>query len=407
MANSTKARRGMPARIGSILLTLAAAGGAICIVLVILAVVFHISLVMFKTGSMSPTIPQGSVALVRQVPASEVKVGEVVTVSRTGQLPISHRVTSVKPGDTAGTRILTLRGDANPTDDPVPYTVHSASVVFWSAPGVAYFIVWLSNPLVAGAIALGVSALVTWAFWPSGGGPRTPRKRSRVADHASTIIVVLIASGLAAGWVALPAQSAWAEPTEQIIQGEVIRLVSIGDTVGMAQLTPGIPALWQVGVSAQASAPGTITLTLLADGPLAESPIGLTLGVESCDVRWVGSTCSSGQRTLLSPQPAAGLGGVAHPLGTMATADQRWILVSASVPNAASTRAGTSDVRITATGMGDSQTSGPPGGGSGVLGFTGTDPMAPLLFALASLLVGLGFSGVASVIARRRRDDPA
>jgi hypothetical protein len=57
--------------------------------------------------------------------------------------------------------------------------------------------------------------------------------------------------------------------------------------------------------------------------------------------------------------------------------------------------------------MGDSQTAGPSGGGSGALGFTGTDLMPPLLFALASLLAGLGFSGVASVIARRRRDNPA
>ena len=50
---------------------------------------------MFKTGSMSPTITAGSVALVREIPASEINVGDVVTVDREDALPVTHRVTSI------------------------------------------------------------------------------------------------------------------------------------------------------------------------------------------------------------------------------------------------------------------------------------------------------------------------
>ncbi|MCU1510122.1 MAG: hypothetical protein JWQ12_2387 [Glaciihabitans sp.] len=416
MTDPTRARRGMPARLGSALLTLAAIGGAICLVLVLLAVVFHITIVLFKTGSMSPTIPQGSLALVREIPADEVKVGEVVTVSRPGELPISHRVTSVRPDGTGSARIITLRGDANPVDDPLPYTVQSVRLVVWSAPGLAYVVVWFSNPIVLGIVALGVGALVTWAFWPAAGDSRPRRGRRSIKRYPTTVVLLLLA-GAASSWMVVP-QSARAAQVEQVTQGSVIRLVSIGDALEMADLTPGIPTLWQVGVSANAPEPGTITLSLAAGGPLAESPAGLTVGAEGCDVRWVGNTCASGQRTLIAPQPAVALGGAAQALGTITTADQRWILVSALVPDAASVRAGTAEVRITATGMGDSQSAGSgnshggsgsgdgssgnwSGSSDGFLAATGTNLARPLLFALGSLLAGLGFAGAAS-IARRR-----
>ena len=153
--------------IRSTLLNLAAVGGAICIVLVVLALVFHVTLIMFKTGSMSPTIPTGSLAVVKQIPASEAKAGQVVTVDRPGELPITHRVVSTKP-TADGATSLVLKGDANPTADPAPYIVKTVRLVLWSAPGLAYVIVWLGNPFVLGAITLGVAALVTWVLWPRG-----------------------------------------------------------------------------------------------------------------------------------------------------------------------------------------------------------------------------------------------
>ncbi|MGO3555266.1 MAG: signal peptidase I, partial [Microbacterium gubbeenense] len=99
--------------VGEVLLWLAAAAGLICIVLVILAYTANITLIMFRTGSMEPTIPAGSVAVVQQVDAAAVSVGDVVTVDRAGELPITHRVTSVAAGASADERVITMRGDAN------------------------------------------------------------------------------------------------------------------------------------------------------------------------------------------------------------------------------------------------------------------------------------------------------
>lgn len=88
-------RGGFSIRVGDALLTLAAIGGLACIVLVLLALFFHITLIMFKTGSMGPTIPAGSLAIVREIPASEIRVGDVVTVDRSQALSITHRVVSI------------------------------------------------------------------------------------------------------------------------------------------------------------------------------------------------------------------------------------------------------------------------------------------------------------------------
>ena len=81
---------------GDVALTVAAVLGTVCILLVIAAALFDVRIILFSTGSMSPTIPAGSAALVRSIPAADVQVGDVVKVERAGQLPITHRVTGVE-----------------------------------------------------------------------------------------------------------------------------------------------------------------------------------------------------------------------------------------------------------------------------------------------------------------------
>lgn len=156
----------------SILFNVAAAAGAVCIVLVLLAWTFHLSLVMFRTGSMSPTIPAGSVALVKRIPAADARVGQIVTVDRPGHLPITHRVVSVSPADGGGA-VLVLKGDANALADAPPYRVDTVREVIWHAPHLARAVVWVSQPLVIGTLTLLVAGLVTWTLWPSRDGPGT------------------------------------------------------------------------------------------------------------------------------------------------------------------------------------------------------------------------------------------
>ncbi|GGC72607.1 signal peptidase I [Hoyosella rhizosphaerae] len=163
-------RRSIPARIGHFvresLLNLLALGGIVCIILVILAFTFNISLIMFKTGSMNPTIPQGSLAVVREVPANTVEVGDIVTVDRgRGRLPITHRVIGIEPGPD-GTTHISMQGDANAQPDPAIYRVTEVRTVLVSYPRLAYVIVRLSDPLVMAGITLFAALLVGWAFWP-------------------------------------------------------------------------------------------------------------------------------------------------------------------------------------------------------------------------------------------------
>lgn len=171
-----KRRNGRGGAVSNALLNIAAVGGAVCIVLVILAVFFQITLIMFKTGSMGPTIPAGSLAVVKKIPASEVRVGDVVTVDRAAALPVTHRVTSVSPSGGGAVKI-TMRGDANLADDPVPYEVTSVRIVLGSVPKLAYAVSAASNPLVLGGVTVVMAGVVTWAFWPR--EEREPRRRRR------------------------------------------------------------------------------------------------------------------------------------------------------------------------------------------------------------------------------------
>lgn len=169
---SASSRRGPAKVLADLLLWIAAIGGVICIVLVILAYTAGITLIMFKTGSMSPTIPAGSVAVVQRIPASEIEVGDVVTVDRAGELPITHRVTSITDGATPAQRVITMKGDANALEDPAPYTVTSGRIVLFSVPGIATIIVGMGNPFVLGGITVAAAVLVVWAFWPRERGRR-------------------------------------------------------------------------------------------------------------------------------------------------------------------------------------------------------------------------------------------
>ena len=152
--------------IGGGIANLLAAGGVVAVGLVIAAVTMNISLIMFKTGSMSPTIPTGAVAVVKEISADEIRVGDVITVARgEGKLPVTHRVVEVHP-QTPGEALVQMKGDANPNIDPGMYRVETVRKVLWSVPELANVIVWFSNPIVLGGIT-GLAALgVLWAFWP-------------------------------------------------------------------------------------------------------------------------------------------------------------------------------------------------------------------------------------------------
>ncbi|UFU03016.1 signal peptidase I [Ruania suaedae] len=171
------------ARLGDAALTALAVGGGLCILAVVLAVVMNITLIMFSTGSMAPTIPAGSVAVVQEIPATEIEPGDVVTVDRPGALPVTHRVLEILETDGESVT-FTMQGDANEDPDPAPYTVERVRLVLASVPYLASVVVWFGHPFVLGGLTVTATALVTWAFWPRRGRDRSGKEPPATADQA-------------------------------------------------------------------------------------------------------------------------------------------------------------------------------------------------------------------------------
>ncbi|MGC4851514.1 signal peptidase I [Micromonospora sp. DT15] len=414
MVGRERRRHGTLARVGDLVLTVLAVGGTACVVLVPLAFFFDISLILFKTGSMSPTIPAGSLAVVREIPASEVHVGDVVTVDRTPLPPITHRVVDIANGG-GPTRLLTLRGDANQSNDAAPYAVSHVRLVQWSVPRLGYAVRAVSNVFATSLITVGAAAIVTWAFWPRGGEPGAGRQRawrrrrpdSAVPDEAGAapevgtqpsgtgprgdstvgrmLVVLAVLPGVAAAVLATPGQ-ARADTTEEVIRSRYLTLVSVGDNDRMANLAPEQPVPWQVGVSAHAEQPGEVTISLSALGPLAVRADGLQVMVAVCAIRWVKDACPTGQgEQVLADGPATRL--AAHPvtISSMRADQQRWVLVTASLL-ANAVASGSAELVVTATGFGDSASAG---GTVGPLPRTGTNLWTPLLAGGGALVTGL------------------
>lgn len=175
------------------------------------------TLITFRTGSMSPTMPQGALAVSLPVSASEIEVGDVITVQRAGEsLPVTHRVVKIgeiedraanaadiraaAPGagppdlSSPGAREIVMQGDDNDTPDHLPYAITDARRVVFSLPFVGTILMMLQTPIATGALVVLVGALVVWAFWPkaaseedgegNAGDAQAHRPRHTGARHA-------------------------------------------------------------------------------------------------------------------------------------------------------------------------------------------------------------------------------
>jgi signal peptidase len=150
------------------ILTVLALAGSLCLLAVVAGAWLDVSLVVFRTGSMSPGIQPGAIAVVQEVPASALKPGDVATVLREGaSLPVTHRVVSSETDPADHRKVfLTMKGDANASEDPVRYNVQSAKKLLYSIPEFGYWVMKLRNPWFMGLCTVAMASLVTWTFWP-------------------------------------------------------------------------------------------------------------------------------------------------------------------------------------------------------------------------------------------------
>lgn len=162
------------ARVRDLVITVIGIVGIVTIAWLVAAWVFGLSVIAFTTGSMAPTMPQGSAAIVQSVSADTLRVGDVVTVGRSDGQLVTHRIIGIDAHEgRPQARVLTLRGDDNDRPDADRYVVSEAPRVLVAAPLVGNLILWARTPvpMVTGSVLLAV--VIGWGLWPSG-ERRTP-----------------------------------------------------------------------------------------------------------------------------------------------------------------------------------------------------------------------------------------
>lgn len=455
-----QARRKSPAKwLGGALLNVLAALGVVCIVLVILSFVFNVSIMMFRTGSMSPTITAGSIAFVHEIPAEKMEVGDIITADRGEKvLPVTHRVTSILDAE-SGQVTFEMKGDANEAKDPEPYTAETVRRVMFSIPGVAPAIQSFRDPFVLGGITIAASLLVVWAFWPrreeesdddesaeKGKDARTAAEASahllndqaavtRSPKHALVLpvaVVLLAASSgpfgsvdrqmLAAAAADSTHASAAATDTAAEVHGQHLRMRAVGDETKMLNLSPGSSAVWTVDVWADAPEPGTVELEI-GSGQLTETIADeLLVDVSSCAEIVPMNRCPGGEVDLLHRIPLNELGVAPENdryLLDMHSDEKRRVQVRVTLAQNADAEAVAgqrSGVRLTAIGQGEEISLGPgdpadpddpidPGpdasDGPGDLPRTGIEGWLWMLL-LACALIAAGSVAVARTRSRRK-----
>lgn len=184
--------------------------------------VLGIHVLVFRSGSMSPTIDAGGVALTRSVPAADLHSGQIVSVLNAKGVRITHRILRIDHIN--GATELVLKGDANKQQDQQAYAVTKADRVFWHANHLGFVVRALGSriALALGAfIAAGLLYLGFAGGRGSGGrGQRTPggrrrgrpvpRKASGVARKmkAGTLTLVAVTASAA---LAAPAMASWGD----------------------------------------------------------------------------------------------------------------------------------------------------------------------------------------------------
>lgn len=151
------ARRGL----SELLLTGAALLGLVVMGLTVFAVATGLQPLVVRSGSMEPTVATGGMVLVRAVPPTDIRVGDVVAVERPDRTRVLHRVLDVS--HQGATAELVLKGDANEDPDPEPVIVSEASELVYATPvigRVSTFLASAKGGFVLGSVATAVLMVV-------------------------------------------------------------------------------------------------------------------------------------------------------------------------------------------------------------------------------------------------------
>jgi signal peptidase len=148
-------------RAQQVLLTLGALLGVASVLLTLVAPLAHVRPLIFLSGSMSPAIDTGSLALARTTPAADLRVGDVVTVPASNSTYVTHRIVRITHHD--GVATLRLKGDANRHADPMVHEVLEVPRVFAAVPYAGSVVAWFSRTpgvyVLAGYVVIALGSL--------------------------------------------------------------------------------------------------------------------------------------------------------------------------------------------------------------------------------------------------------
>ena len=144
------------------LLWVGAVAGVLCLTLAFLGLLLGIKPIVFESGSMSPTIRTGDLAISRSTDGADLEVGDIVTVKNVKGVRVTHRIRSISRTD--GGVTLVLKGDANNVVDQNAYQVTEADRVLFSIPKAGYVASGLSGRWGTFAGGLLVGLVLVTAF---------------------------------------------------------------------------------------------------------------------------------------------------------------------------------------------------------------------------------------------------
>ncbi len=119
------------------------------------------------TGSMRPSLPPGTLVVVKPVDAEQVGIGDVITYQlESGEAPVvTHRVTKVAQ-TTEGEARFTTQGDANnAADDQLVMPVQIRGKLWYSVPYLGYVNNALSGKQRQIAVYIVAAGLLLYAGW--------------------------------------------------------------------------------------------------------------------------------------------------------------------------------------------------------------------------------------------------
>lgn len=124
---------------------------------------FGVQVYSVISGSMEPKYPVGSLIYVKEVEASEIEVGDVITYALPNEMPSTHRVVRIDEDS----HCFYTKGDANETEDGAP--VHFEKLIgtpVFHIPYLGYIAYYIQHPPgIYIAIAVG-AVLLLLVFLP-------------------------------------------------------------------------------------------------------------------------------------------------------------------------------------------------------------------------------------------------